>query len=454
MGSFEVTMRLKRFAVSKLFGIFDHEVNLRLEDGITIIHAPNGYGKTVVLRLINGFFSGSMKLFRDIEFSTVDFEFTDGETVRITQIDLPMSDPRSPVAKGYRVELINGDAEAEAWEPFAPPEEGSDRRRILPTAIERFVPHLDRIGPREWRDMTSNDRLNFDEVIDRYWHLIPENYRANRGGPEWLRAIRSSVDCQLIETQRLLAKREGRPHERDSMPKPTVSAYRDALKARMEAILAESATSSQSLDRTFPNRLLTRMRDRGDPLSEQELRERLSNLEGKRARLTAVDLLAHSDDSALISDEKFDKATRRILTEYVIDTEKKLQAYDDILDRIELFVDLLNDKLNFKTVRPKRDVGFEIRDVKGRIIEPNDLSSGEQHELVLFFDLIFGQTSGKLLLIDEPEISLHIAWQKRFLPDLERIISISPMDVVISTHSPQLISHYRHLMETFRRPNV
>ena len=45
-----------------------------------------------------------------------------------------------------------------------------------------------------------------------------------------------------------------------------------------------------------------------------------------------------------------------------------------------------------------------------------------------------------LLLIDEPEISLHIAWQKKFLADLRRIIALSPMDVMISTHSPQLIS--------------
>lgn len=82
------------------------------------------------------------------------------------------------------------------------------------------------------------------------------------------------------------------------------------------------------------------------------------------------------------------------------------------------------------------------------MVDPKDLSSGEQHELVLFFDLIFGQSEGRLILIDEPEISLHIAWQKRFIPDIKRIIALSPMDVVISTHSPQLISHYRNLVET------
>ncbi|PBC21187.1 hypothetical protein CK226_20265 [Mesorhizobium sp. WSM4311] len=55
------------------------------------------------------------------------------------------------------------------------------------------------------------------------------------------------------------------------------------------------------------------------------------------------------------------------------------------------------------------------------------------------YGLIFKTKENSLLLIDEPEISLHIAWQKKFLSDLRQIISLSPMDVVLSTHSPQLI---------------
>jgi predicted ATP-dependent endonuclease of OLD family len=42
-------------------------------------------------------------------------------------------------------------------------------------------------------------------------------------------------------------------------------------------------------------------------------------------------------------------------------------------------------------------------------------------------------------LIDEPEISLHVAWQKEFLKDLQEIIKIQNMPVVIATHSPRLL---------------
>ncbi len=467
-------MRLKKFSVSKLFGIFDHEINFRLEEGITIIHAPNGYGKTVVLTLINHFFSGSLQIFKDIEFNEVIAEFNSGDIVKISQI--PSSQlsldpdgstfpkrveqaPQRMRGKGrlrpYRIELINH-PDAEAWEPYALPPEGSERRRFIGPAIERYLPQLIRVGAQEYRDRIRGDLIDVEEAYARYGEDIPDNARRHRGPPEWLETIRRSIQCQLIETQRLVTKKkETRSYDREEPPKAAVSAYRDALAARIKAVLAESATRSQSLDRTFPNRILGRMRDSSrDPFSEEELRSRLAALEQKRARLTAVDLLAYSDDSAIISNDEFDLPTQRILTEYVLDTDQKLEFYEDMLRRLELFTQLLNEKLNFKSIHISRETGFEIRDFRRRLIDPEELSSGEQHELILFFDLIFGEAKNRLILIDEPEISLHIAWQKRFIPDLQRIVDLSPMDVVISTHSPQLISHYRNLVEQFRRPDA
>jgi predicted ATP-binding protein involved in virulence len=78
-------MRLKKFLVTGLFGLFDHEIPLRLEDRITIIHAPNGYGKTVILKLISNFFGGSLLIYRQVEFEKLQFEFDDDSTVTITQ---------------------------------------------------------------------------------------------------------------------------------------------------------------------------------------------------------------------------------------------------------------------------------------------------------------------------------------------------------------------------------
>ena len=61
----------------------------------------------------------------------------------------------------------------------------------------------------------------------------------------------------------------------------------------------------------------------------------------------------------------------------------------------------------------------------------------------MFYELIFETNEGILLLIDEPEISLHVVWQRKFIDDLLKVIKDKKISVVISTHSPQIIGHYQ-----------
>ena len=78
---------------------------------------------------------------------------------------------------------------------------------------------------------------------------------------------------------------------------------------------------------------------------------------------------------------------------------------------------------------------------KEELIILSDLSSGEQEILVLFYKLIF-ESDVNLLLIDEPEISLHIAWQKELMENLKSVVNLKKnIQVIIATHSPQIISH-------------
>lgn len=69
------------------------------------------------------------------------------------------------------------------------------------------------------------------------------------------------------------------------------------------------------------------------------------------------------------------------------------------------------------------------------------LSSGEKQEIVLFYELIFETEKQLLLLIDEPEISLHIMWQKLFMEDLDRVVSLGNLKVIVATHAPQIINN-------------
>lgn len=74
----------------------------------------------------------------------------------------------------------------------------------------------------------------------------------------------------------------------------------------------------------------------------------------------------------------------------------------------------------------------------------NELSSGEKHEIILFFELIFSVEQSITILIDEPELSLHVAWQKNFINDLLNIINQlnKKINIIIATHSPYIINKY------------
>ena len=78
--------------------------------------------------------------------------------------------------------------------------------------------------------------------------------------------------------------------------------------------------------------------------------------------------------------------------------------------------------------------------ITNKNIPLSGLSSGEQHELVLFYQLLFNTEPNSLLLIDEPEISLHISWQNHFIDDLRDVIKLNNFSAIIATHSPDIIN--------------
>jgi predicted ATP-binding protein involved in virulence len=433
-------MRLREFRVQGLFGLFDHTIPLNLEQRITIIHAPNGYGKTVILKFLSGFFGGSLAVFRNIEFRLIEFDFDDGHTISIRKRPSKPS-KESADTPPFTIGNLLGGKTLESWDGHHL-EKREDRRTSNLALLDRMVPHLYRVGPREFRDHRTNEILSYFDAIERNLDFLPPEFRAQVAPPEWLAQRRRSIHCQLIETQRLmtLQKRDSRTWD-DAQPAfiPAVKTYSAELANLIEKTLADGGNVSSALDRTFPKRVLSRLGDVAEPPSEEDLRMRLTELEQQRARLSEVGLLDRSDDSALISQDSFDNPTRKFLAEYATDAEKKLNIYEWILPRLELLKRIINDHFQFKTFSVERKEGFVLKDVRNKKVALDALSSGEQHELVLVYGLLFKTQPGTLLLIDEPEISLHIAWQKKFLSDLRQIIKLSPMDVVLSTHSPQLI---------------
>ena len=76
-------MRLKKILVEGLFDRFTHVIPLNLKDRITIIHGPNGFGKTMILRMINAFFNQSPIALANIPFRKLLLDFDNGSVVSV-----------------------------------------------------------------------------------------------------------------------------------------------------------------------------------------------------------------------------------------------------------------------------------------------------------------------------------------------------------------------------------
>ena len=80
------------------------------------------------------------------------------------------------------------------------------------------------------------------------------------------------------------------------------------------------------------------------------------------------------------------------------------------------------------------------------------LSSGEKQIVSLFSHLYLTDSSNFFVVIDEPELSLSVPWQRHFLPDILRRAS----GLVAVTHSPFIYDNelqpYAHSLEEFTEP--
>ena len=163
----------------------------------------------------------------------------------------------------------------------------------------------------------------------------------------------------------------------------------------------------------------------------------MENLETNRDRLQRLGLLdpAYAYPFNPSTLDNVDPTKQSAMSLYVEDTEKKLGVFDDLALRIETLVSNVNSKYRNSSIAVTRDEGLVARTRNGQKLDLDSLSSGEQHELVLFYDLLFRVNANTLILIDEPELSLHITWQKRFLSDILDIVRITNCDVLLATHS-------------------
>ncbi|KPA53219.1 hypothetical protein VT25_08270 [Photobacterium leiognathi subsp. mandapamensis] len=100
---------------------------------------------------------------------------------------------------------------------------------------------------------------------------------------------------------------------------------------------------------------------------------------------------------------------------------------------------------------------------KDSVVKLEDISSGEFSQLYTSMFILAYLKEDSIVLIDEPENSLHPEWQLNYLKNLKNLFPYHSFECHIATHSPMLISGalkeddvyvYRHDGEKFQEVNT
>ena len=116
------------------------------------------------------------------------------------------------------------------------------------------------------------------------------------------------------------------------------------------------------------------------------------------------------------------------------DAAQQAQKLSDGKQKFYEIVDKLFSDTNKHIIRTENEIRF---DQMGEALTPYQLSSGEKQILVILLTVLVEDEQPYVLFMDEPEVSLHIEWQKVLI---KSIMNINPnVQLILTTHSPAVI---------------
>ncbi|WCO00222.1 AAA family ATPase [Psychroserpens ponticola] len=132
------------------------------------------------------------------------------------------------------------------------------------------------------------------------------------------------------------------------------------------------------------------------------------------------------------------RRTRRInqLSEELEESKKK------IFKRLDDFINLLNEFHDTKyfSLQDSQNGGISV--IKDDMNIPiSQLSSGEKQLIILLTEALLQKGQETLFIADEPELSLHIEWQRKVISSIRKLNPNS--QVIVATHSPEIVGKFK-----------
>jgi predicted ATP-dependent endonuclease of OLD family len=435
---------LQSFHMKGLYGY--KNLGIRCNNKASIILAENGVGKTTLLNTLYALLSGRISRLKTLDFVEAVLKFDDKELIFSKALafqKLEKNDYAKLLSRRPARELLEyGVTSDQLLELLTIHNEGNRQLLLRHPAYRRLY----QTSPYDSDDLlTKFDRLNnamYDtvyiadfrkkviEAMGETQVLYLPTYRRIEADFDEVSLSRNTPNRRITSD---LAEKES---ENDQLIFFGLTDVEEKL-SQMTGFIQRSMFEAYSkLSGNLIDTLL------GTPQYELPISETF-DLEAVRLMLgrlgksnsTTADELEKAIAGAKLSDDKY-----RPLAYFL---QQLMQSYEASRPQelaIEEFVRVVNGylegastekSLKFDKLRLKVEVWHRALE---RDLLFKSLSSGEKQVVSVFSRLILDTNKKYLILIDEPELSLSIEWQRRFLPDILKTKSCHQL--VAITHSP------------------
>lgn len=428
------TRAIRRIIVKKLFGQFNYDLlspeGAMDSDRLLVLYGDNGTGKTTILRALFHLLSpesgqGHKTALASIPVERLEVQFTTGDKV---WIERKVGTLTGTYALGIRFSR-----KSEQTCDFVTESDGS----ITPSAnTAKFLRSLAKLELAFY--LLSDDRTVRFAGTDRHLSQHPH-------------AFDDEAD-QLLAMDlppSILRRRLGaNPEER---------AQRLLVQSmkRAERWIQSQAVRGSSQGESGVNALYGEILSRiaAIPVSSKEpaenyfngLAERMNTLETRSKTYATYGLLPEFHGKEILRIVRSSPATHStllssVLAPYLESVEKKLDAMAALQRQIDALVVQVNSFYTGKRLTYEIHEGFRITTDSSANLSPHQLSSGERHLLLLFCNTIQALDKQSIFMIDEPELSLNIKWQRRLVPALRECVGHGPVQYIFATHSFELLA--------------
>ena len=479
--------RIIKIKVESLFGIFDYDIPLN-DIGVTILIGVNGSGKSTIFKILHNILKAKFYNIIDVDFKSFEVFFESGDfikcertarSVNVDNLSLNLAgNKRLENYDGFRRGFQNVWEQSKILHDFSITVRSINPHKLITAKINEdknevwyvvseitgeLKTILDQLVTKSRFIETQRLQLNYTDVDDRRLAYYERNHRAH--------AVQRKLDGTFVESyeisttnsriqeyasdlsQIIKSERSNYFGETQDVEKETLSKYLNKSNVNLQGRALGSEIKDIKNDILKMNEHMSKLLDLGiykhGEMSHHESETLNSSLEHliNMAEEVFGEDIESSDDINKFLDISLKSS---LLKSYAENMRKKLDIFDDLEGKIEIFRTHINNLFRYKEMQVGLDKGFIFKLnyglEKDRLIDPIDLSSGEQHEVILNYELIFKTEENSVILIDEPEISLHILWQKKFIDNLLDIARKNSLNIIVATHSPDIVNNHRNLV--------